>query len=109
MAALLLREGVRFDPDAFYAFCEQQVVAGGMDRKWLPDFVRIVRDFEFTQTQKILVRNLKLLHFDRRRLPEEPIYWRRRGEQGFRPFEAADYEQLRGEFARSERLALLER
>jgi fatty-acyl-CoA synthase len=109
MAALLLRDGVRFDPAGFYAFCERQVREGGMDRKWVPDFVRIVRDFEFTQTQKILVRNLKQLHYDRRRLPDDPIFWRRRGEEGFRPFEAADYENLRAEFVRSERLALLER
>ena len=80
-----------------------------MDRKWIPDFVRIVRDFEFTQTQKILVRNLKRLHFDRRRLADEPIFWRRRGDARFRPFDVADYEALREEFARSERLELLDR
>lgn len=108
MAALLLREGARFDPQAFYAFCEQQVKHGGMDRKWIPDFVRIVSDFEFTQTQKILVRNLKRLHFDRRRLPDEPIFWRRRGDDRYRPFGAEDFERLREEFARSERLSQLE-
>jgi hypothetical protein len=82
---------------------------GGMDRKWIPDFVRIVRDFEFTQTQKILVRNLKRMHFDRRRLADEPIYWRRRGDDRFHAFASADYEALRREFERSERLELLER
>ena len=39
-----------------------------MDPKWFPDFVRIVDEFEYTQTQKVLVRNLKQVHFDRRRL-----------------------------------------
>jgi fatty-acyl-CoA synthase len=109
MAALLLREGVEFDPVDFYRFCEQRVANGGMDRKWIPDFVRIVRDFEFTQTQKILVRNLKRFHFDRRRVADDPIFWRRRGDDRFHPFASGDYEALRQEFERSERLELLER
>jgi acyl-CoA synthetase (AMP-forming)/AMP-acid ligase II len=109
MAALKLRPGARFDPVAFYRFCEDQVLHGAMDRKWVPDFVRIVEEFEYTQTQKILVRNLKRVHFDRRRLPHEPLYWRERGDAGFRDFSADDYEALRQEFERRERLALLER
>jgi fatty-acyl-CoA synthase len=109
MAALKLRPGARFDPQGFFDFCEQQVGGGGMDRKWFPDFVRIVEEFEYTQTQKVLVRNLKQLHFCRRRLPEAELYWRRRSDKTFRPFTRADYEALREEFAASERLALLDR
>ncbi len=109
MAALKLRPGARFDPVAFFRFCEDQVLHGAMDRKWVPDFVRIVEEFEYTQTQKILVRNLKRVHFDRHRLPHEPLYWRERGDAGFRDFSADDYEALRQEFERRERLALLER
>ena len=56
MAAVKLRPGASFDPAGFFAFCEGQVHQGGMDRKWFPDFVRVVDEFEFTQTQKILVR-----------------------------------------------------
>jgi hypothetical protein len=80
-----------------------------MDRKWFPDFVRVVDDFEFTQTQKILVRNLKADHFNRRRLGEAEFYWRSRGDTTFKPFAAADYEALRERFAVAERLQLLER
>jgi fatty-acyl-CoA synthase len=109
MAALKLRPDARFDPREFFEFCERQVVQGGMDRKWFPDFVRVVDDFEFTQTQKILVRNLKQVHFDRRRLPEAPLYWRERGDTTFRPFTREDYERLRGAFEVAERLTLLER
>jgi len=108
MVALELRPGARFDPAGFFAFCEQQVDHGGMDRKWFPDFVRIVETFEFTQTQKILVRPLKRDHFRRDRLPREPLYWRRRGDATFREFGAADYADLRGEFREAERLHLLE-
>ena len=109
MVALKLRPGARFDPEAFYAFCEHQVRHGSMDRKWMPDFVRIVDEFEYTQTQKILVRELKRVHYDRRRLPDAAIYWRTRGDRAFRPLAAADYEALRGEFEAAERVDLLDR
>jgi fatty-acyl-CoA synthase len=109
MGALKLAPGTRFDPQGFFDFCERQVREGGMDRKWFPDFVRLVEDFEFTRTEKILVRNLKASHFDRRRLPDEPIFWRTRGDATFRPFGKDDYEALRQEFAKAERLDLLDR
>jgi fatty-acyl-CoA synthase len=109
MAALKLRPGARFDPQAFFDFCQAQVEHGSMDRKWFPDFVRVVDDFEFTQTQKILVRHLKAEHFHRGRLPDAPLFWRRRGDAGYRAFGAADWEALRREFEAAERLLLLDR
>jgi fatty-acyl-CoA synthase len=110
MVALKLRPGARFQPKAFFDFCEDQVVRGGMDRKWFPDFVRIVDEFEYTQTEKILVRNLKRLHFDRNRLPAgTPVYWRVRGDSSFRELDGAAYEELRREFAAREKLDLLDR
>jgi fatty-acyl-CoA synthase len=109
MAALKLRDGARFDPQGFFDFCERQVRGGGMDRKWVPDFVRLVDEFELTNTQKILVRSLKRVHFDRRRLADAPIYWRRRGDTTFRPFTREDYEALRREFEAAERAELLDR
>ncbi len=109
MAALKLRAGARFDAKALFEFCEQQVTGGGMDRKWFPDFVRIVDEFEYTQTEKILVRNLKKVHFDRKRLPDASLYWRTRGDTTFRPLTVEDYEQLRKGFAAAEKLDLLDR
>ncbi len=109
MAALKLRRGARFDAKAFFDFCEELVTKGGMDRKWFPDFVRVVDEFEYTQTEKILVRNLKKVHFDRNRLPEEPLYWRRRGDAAFRPLTAEDYAGIRRTFAAAEKLDLLDR
>ena len=109
MAALKLRPGASFDPKEFFDFCERQIAEGGMDRKWMPDFVRIVEDFEFTQTQKILVRNLKKEHFHRERLPDASLYWRRRGDTRFLPLSEQDFERLRAEFVAAERSELLER
>ena len=109
MAAIKLREGATFDPKAFYDWCEAQVNGASMDRKWFPDFVRIVDDFEYTKTQKVLVRNLKKEHFDPHYRRGEPIYWRRRSDSCFRPFSDADFEALRKQFAAAERLQLLDR
>jgi fatty-acyl-CoA synthase len=109
MAALKLRDGADFDPVSFFAFCDEQVQHGGMDRKWMPDFVRIVDEFEYTQTQKVLVRHLKQIHFDRRRLPEAELFWRTRGDDRFRPFSSDDYEALRSDFASREKVDLLDR
>jgi fatty-acyl-CoA synthase len=110
MATMQLRPGAAFDPRGFLDWCEAQVSGASMDRKWVPDFIRIVHDFEFTQTQKVVVRNYKKLHFDRNRLPaDETLYWRRRGDTAFQPFTVADYQQLREEFAAREKLELLDR
>ncbi|MEE9606406.1 MAG: AMP-binding protein [Myxococcota bacterium] len=109
MAALELREGARFDPREFFEFCERLVEQGSMDRKWVPDFVRIVESFDYTATQKVLVRNLKRAHFRRDPLSEAPIYWRQRGDSTFRAFSERDYRALRREFERAEKLELLER
>ncbi|MFN8545309.1 MAG: AMP-binding protein [Candidatus Binatia bacterium] len=109
MVALKLRSGATFDPQRFFQWCDHQVTHGGMDRKWLPDFVRLVDEFEYTQTEKILVRNLKQVHFDRRRLPDAPIFFRTRGDSTYRPLTAAAYEALRKEFAAAEKLDLLDR
>jgi fatty-acyl-CoA synthase len=109
MVALKLRAGCDFDPQRFFDYCERQVSDGSMDRKWFPDFVRVVQDFDFTETQKILVRRLKQDHFRLEPRPGEPVWWRERGHPSFRPFGADDLAALRERFAVAERLALLDR
>ncbi len=108
MAALLLREGASFDPEGFFAWCDRQCSEGAMDRKWFPDFVRLVDDFTFTQTQKILVRELKRDHFHRERLPDASLFWRERGDDAYRSFGAGYFAELRTLFQDAEREALLE-
>jgi fatty-acyl-CoA synthase len=109
MAAIKVRPGSRFDPKAFFDWCEGQVQGGSMDRKWFPDFVRVVDDFQYTETQKVLVRNYKKVHFDLNRISDDSIYWRRRGDDTFKPLRREDYEALREEFAEREKLDLLDR
>jgi fatty-acyl-CoA synthase len=109
MVALKLREGAIFDPQGFFDYCDESTRSGGMDPKWFPDFVRIVDEFEYTQTQKVLVRNLKRDHFDLRRLVDQPVFWRRRGDTEYRAFTRAEFDLLRKEFEAAERVALVDR
>ncbi len=109
MAALKLREGAEFDPQKFFDFCQDQIAHGSMDRKWFPDFVRVLDEFEYTETSKILVRNLKRVHFDLNRLSAEAVWFRRRSDSSYAPLTPEAYAGLREEFAAAERLNLLDR
>ncbi|MCP4003613.1 MAG: AMP-binding protein [bacterium] len=109
MAAIKMRDGAEFDPQSLFDFCEKQIGGGSMDRKWFPDFVRIVDDFQYTGTQKILVRHLKATHYDRRRLADETIFWRERGDKNYRLLTTEDYERLHKDFEAAERAELLDR
>ena len=109
MVALKLKAGVAFDPQKLFDYCSEQTEHGSMDPKWFPDFVRVVDEFEYTQTEKVLVRNLKRVHYDLNRLDAAAVYWRRRGDTTYRQLTRADYEGLRKEFEAAEKLDLLDR
>ena len=109
MVALKIAPGADFDAQAFFDFCDTQTRKGGMDRKWFPDFVRVVDDFEYTQTEKILVRNLKKQHFHPDRGGDSPVFWRERNSATFRVFTRDDFSTLREKFKQAERDDLLER
>jgi fatty-acyl-CoA synthase len=108
MSALLMRPGASFDPQEFFDWVERQVSGASMDRKWFPDFVTVVEEFEYTQTQKVLVRNLKKVNFDLNRV-SHPVWFRERGDTTFRELTRDEYQKLRDEFEASERLELLDR
>jgi len=109
MVAIKLRPGATFDPQEFFDFCDSQVTHGSMDRKWFPDFCRVVEEFEYTQTQKILVRHLKKDHFHIERLADALLFFRERGDSSYREFIAADFQAARERFRAAERGDLLER
>ncbi len=108
MGALKLHSGRSFDPEEFFAFCREQISERGMDPKWFPDFIRIVDEFSYTETQKVLVRVLKREHFDRRRLIDEPIYRRTRGSTRYDEFQRGEFDKLHAHFVERERAHLLD-
>ena len=70
MAALELREGARFDPDAFAEFLASQPDLG---TKWAPRFVRITREMPLTGTNKVLKGPLQHDGWD----TTDDVWWRR--------------------------------
>ncbi|MBI2059386.1 MAG: AMP-binding protein [Nitrospirae bacterium] len=105
MAAIQLKDGRAFDPQAFFDYCEREVSRNGRDRKWFPDFIRIVNTFPLTETHKIIVRELKAGYFHPERA--EVIYFRRRNDATYHPLAREDFEKLRSDFDSNGRLNLL--
>lgn len=103
--ALQMQPGVRFDPDAAYAWYLAQQRDAGMDPKWMPDFIRVVDALPLSSTQKVLVRELKRSHYD----PTAPgeLYVRERHDRGFRPMRDQDFAAYRERFAHNGREQLL--
>jgi fatty-acyl-CoA synthase len=107
MVALQLRPGAAFDPDLCWERFEQQQTVGGMDPKWMPDFIRVVRRFEQTETNKILVGPLKRRHVALDDAGDR-LWYRQRGDTSFRRFGDDELGALRQEFAANGRARLLD-
>jgi len=69
MAALQLRPGATFDPDAFARFLADQP---DMGTKWVPRFVRVSQSLPVTATSKVIIRALRA---ERWNCPD-PVWWR---------------------------------
>ena len=85
-----------------------------MDRKWFPDFVRVVDEFEYTQHAEGAGAEPEkgALRPPPDSPDAEPSSSARRGDtryEPFRPLGDEEYAALRVEFERSERLELLDR
>ncbi len=105
--ALQLKAGAEFDPQRAYAHFMEQQQSGGMDPKWMPDFIRIVDELPLSPTHKVLVRHIKREHFDVASNPEMAIWFRRRGDTGYRQLTVDEYEALRQQFEANGREHLL--
>jgi fatty-acyl-CoA synthase len=97
MAALVLRDGASFDPDAFAAWADAQPDLGP---KWRPRWVRVARELPRTPTNKVLVRVLVHEKFRSDRVGRDDKVWvRGRGEGGYRRFTPDDERDLEAAFA----------
>ncbi|HXQ44111.1 MAG TPA: AMP-binding protein [Acidimicrobiales bacterium] len=103
MAAVELRDGARFDPDRFAAFLSEQPDLG---TKWSPRFVRVMDSLPLTATGKITKAPLRLASWQ----CDDPVFWvPGRSPWRYRPLSEDDRVELRHEFARYGRSALLPR
>ena len=105
MVVLAYERGAEFDPDAVFASLGDLQNTGGMDPKWSPDFIRVVTEFELTETQKIKVRSYKSRHF--RLDSDEPVWFRERGDTTFKRLTPEGYERLTAGYRKNGRLELL--
>ncbi|MGW7313362.1 AMP-binding protein [Streptomyces sp. NPDC054854] len=102
MAALALRGGETFDPDAFARFLAAQPDLG---TKMAPRFLRILDAMPVTATNKVHRVTLRRTGF---RCPE-PVWWRPPGAPGYRPLDPPDLRALLAGYDTHGRRALLDR
>jgi fatty-acyl-CoA synthase len=100
MAALELDAGTAFDPAAFTAFLAEQADLG---TKWAPRYVRVVEAIPLTATGKVDRKPLRSERWD----TADPVWWRPRPTDEYRPLTTDDVTALRQAFADAGRGGML--
>ncbi|WP_322870324.1 AMP-binding protein [Streptomyces goshikiensis] len=103
MAALALREGAVFDPEAFAAFLAAQPDLG---TKMSPRYVRIVGAMPTTATNKVHRVGLRKAGF---RAAPDPVWWSPPGAAGYRPLNPQALAELLAAYEAQGRAELLDR
>jgi fatty-acyl-CoA synthase len=107
MIAVQLKHGSTFDPEQVYAWYRQKQKEGGLDPKWMPDYIRIVDVFPLTDTQKIIVRPYKKENYNIESNPTMEIYYRMRGDNTYKKLTQERYQEIKELFRNNGREALL--
>jgi fatty-acyl-CoA synthase len=100
MAAVELRDGCAFDPEAFAVFLAEQPDLG---TKWAPRFVRVVPSLPVTGTEKIAKQPLRTDGWS----CGDPIWWRPERDAPYRRLTDDDVALLEAELATHGRLDML--
>jgi fatty-acyl-CoA synthase len=101
MAALQLRPGAAFDPDAFAAFLAAQPDLG---TKWAPRFVRVAETLPVTETSKVLKRALRRERWE----CGDRVWWQPEKGAPYHRMAPGDVDALRDQFATRGRAPVLE-
>lgn len=107
MVAIQLRKGEDFRPDEVHDWLLRQQKEGGMDPKWMPDFIRIIGEFPVTDTHKIVVRPYKREHYNIENNPEMLVYYRVKGDTTYRMLTHEKYREMKACFISNGRESLL--
>jgi fatty-acyl-CoA synthase len=102
MVAVQIHPGRSIDPGDLFEFLTSQP---DLSPKWLPTYVLIASELPRGVTGKVLVRELRREKFLTAR---GDVWWRERGESGFKPFTRGDEKRLRAAFEASGRAHLLD-
>jgi fatty-acyl-CoA synthase len=101
MAAVQLRAGTAFAPEAFAAFIDALAEVGP---KWRPRYVRVVDEFPSTGTNKIVKRALVRQKYRHDLCDGDTLWVRDRHADAYREFLEADEAELRAALERAGRL-----
>lgn len=107
MITIQLKKGHVFNPDEVHSWLLKQQKEGGMDPKWMPDYIRIIDTFPVTDTQKIMVRPYKKDHFNMESNPDMQVYFRERGGATYHRLTREKFLELKDGFRKNGREALL--
>lgn len=107
MICVQLKQGSHFNADEVHEWLIKQQKEGGMDPKWMPDYIRIIDSFPVTDTQKILVRPYKKDNFNLNCNPSMLIYFRERGDNTYKKLTREKFEQIRENFRKNGRESLI--
>jgi fatty-acyl-CoA synthase len=102
MIAVQPQPGKALDPGDLFEFLTSQP---DLSPKWLPTYVVIAGELPRGVTGKVLVRELRREKFLSAR---GEVYWRERGDSGFKPFTPGDEKRLRAAFDAAGRGHLLD-
>jgi fatty-acyl-CoA synthase len=107
MIAIQMKEGCEFNPDETFVWLMKQQKEGGMDPKWMPDFIRIIGRFPMTDTHKIVVRPYKKEHYNLENNTDMKIFCRSKGDNTFSMMTPEKYRTMKECFIRNGRDPLL--
>jgi len=92
MAAVQVRDGGAFDPEAFASYVDSLAEIGP---KWRPRYVRVATEFPTTGTNKIVKRTLVRQKYRRDLCGDDDLFVRDRGADAYRVFGRDDEAALR--------------
>ncbi len=107
MVTVQLRKNCAFNPEDAHAWLLRQQKEGGMDPKWMPDYIRIIEYFPVTDTQKIMVRPYKKDYFNIEKNPDMKVYFRERGGTTYHPLTMDKFLEIKDGFKKNGRETFL--
>ena len=107
MVTVQLKDGAAFNPDEVYAWYAKQQKEGGMDPKWMPDYIRVIDKFTVTDTQKVIVRPFKRENFNIEKTPGMQIYFRKRGDETYHKLTPEEFNKIKDVFKTNGRETIL--
>jgi len=83
MLALVLRDGVNFDPEGFARWIDRQA---DLSPKWRPTHLRVTDALPVSPTNKVLTRTLVHQKYRPDRTGGDTLWFRERGDTAYRAF-----------------------